>query len=650
MADAERCATCSAGIKKTLPLKVFLESPFLFPLSYKLPEKSVISDGSAVVVPFGNRLTIGWAFSEQFPLLNNYFVQGKSGFSKELKSVSGTIDNAPCLSETFSRFILTTARYFLIPAGSLFQLALPFKKKGFKNLYLFQNGQLLPVTRLNQQKFLEKETWHSFFFKENLNLSPLSIKINSSDSFRQEYVCQKDRINFYQQLYYQLQAEKKSLLLLAPDNSSASYYQTNLSNCLLYDSSVSRQQFFLKLNETGSAIICGNLLALFLPLENIGAIVIDRPPSSYYSLFNLQKIFLPEAARLRAELFKIPLYYGNHLPPLKAFFFKQAELPQDQAETTINLFPLNKNSTRNFRSLTDLISSNYQPHSKFLILMPNRKTEGELFCLQCQKFFRCPHCRHFLFHNGRTNICHNCGYQDEQQLLCPRCNSSVSSLPAFSASNFEIFLKNEAELNELKTVNLYKHKQLPDLNLLQEHNLILASPQAISLSWSKLNINQLIYVQPESFFHFNNFNSAEIIFYHLQELISLLGISSEAEKQKIECSIFSHFIFHYSIKYQNDRQKFFEKEEKYRKWLQLPPFGIHLQLIAEERDLRCLGATTRKIYAQLEKEHQVKLIYLLKTNRKKNYQAAIELQIKREDYLHCQLPWENIKSIRIIAL
>ncbi len=240
-------------------------------------------------------------------------------------------------------------------------------------------------------------------------------------------------------------AKGRSILLLAPEVALALKLRRDVAHALPhlplflyhgYQSPTQREKLFRELAQRKEpCIIVGTRSALFLPVQNLGAVVLDEEHDASFKQDEKLPYHAKEVALFRMTSQKGLVLLGSATPDMKTFYAAQqgkiaihtlpervggGRLPDitlidigGQKATEATLAPESE------RVLKETLARGEQA----VILLNRRGYAPLMYCLDCQKVARCPHCEIGLtYHKKRQRlICHYCGYAVPFPALCTNC-------------------------------------------------------------------------------------------------------------------------------------------------------------------------------------------------------------------------------------
>lgn len=244
------------------------------------------------------------------------------------------------------------------------------------------------------------------------------------------------------EIYFHLIAsaltQGKSALFLMPEISLTPQIESRLKNAFgeqvgIWHSKVGQKQkkeILQKLKSNELKIIAGARSALFLPIQNLGIIIIDEEHDDAYKSFQNPRynardcaLYLSKKCGLKVVLGSatpsLTSYYlakkGGYLYRLKGAFFEEAKKQYILENSPTSLTPL----------LLSHIKSTLQAKKQAIIFVPTRANFKALLCQECGYGFACPFCSVNMSLHIKQNrlICHYCGYSQITPKSCLECDS-----------------------------------------------------------------------------------------------------------------------------------------------------------------------------------------------------------------------------------
>ncbi len=237
----------------------------------------------------------------------------------------------------------------------------------------------------------------------------------------------------------------KSVLLLAPEVALAIKLARDAENALPgasrfffhgYQGAALRERTFRELaRRDAPCLVIGTRSALFLPVPRLGAVILDEEHDASFKQDEGLTYQAKEVAWFRAEQNGALLVAGSATPDVKTFFaVREGLIPMSVLPNRVGDKNLPEIRLVNIRD-ADLSASLLAPETRqvlhetvargeqAVILLNRRGYAPIMYCLDCGRAARCPHCDIGLtYHKGRERlVCHYCGYSVPFPCVCPQC-------------------------------------------------------------------------------------------------------------------------------------------------------------------------------------------------------------------------------------
>ncbi len=439
---------------------------------------------------------------------------------------------------------------------------------------------------------------------------------------------------------YQL-VNKKSCLILAPeiglipqliDRFSSRFknvvYEYH-SNC----SSNHRTLVWKKIINTNEPlIVIGTRSAVFLPIKNLGLIIMDEEHDSSYKQDSPMPCY--DAREVAIEIVKMnsaKLIFGSATPSMqtwkKCIYEENFKLVRMMQRTSLNEVPeiriidmrdeFKKGNMKIFSSeLLELIPKLPLKNEQAIILIPRRGHSGFLSCRNCGYLINCPNCDvplsvHLGSQGKKWLSCHWCDHKSRPINRCPDCNSNAFKPFGIGTQRVIEFLNEEfPELRVLRFDRDTTSVKDGHRDILTKFSRgdadILVGTQMLAKGIDIPNITLSVVIAADGLLHRPDISSEEK---SLQLFLQLAGRAGRAQKKgKVIFQTYkpNHPVISYLQ--QRDYERFLIENSKLRKDANLFPFCkiCLLKLSGENYEL------TESIAIKLAK-------YLLNFCEKKNW-------------------------------
>ncbi len=241
----------------------------------------------------------------------------------------------------------------------------------------------------------------------------------------------------------------KSVLLLLPEVTLAVAFAhrlrkelpTTISLYSFHSASTAKEKKLLWQSVLMSQpiVIIGVHLPIFLPMTNLGLIIVDEEHEVGYQEKKHPKINSKEAAIWRAQLYNIPIVLGSATPSIQTLhnvktkgwhFFQLKKRFGGSFPVVKTVLLSDKKQRKNFwisdmlyAAITDRIAKKEQT----IIFLNRRGYSFFVQCKPCSFIFSCPTCSVSLtLHDNGMLTCHYCAYILQQPRTCPQCKVDES--------------------------------------------------------------------------------------------------------------------------------------------------------------------------------------------------------------------------------
>lgn len=239
--------------------------------------------------------------------------------------------------------------------------------------------------------------------------------------------------------------QKRSALLLAPEVALALKLRRDAQAALPelalyffhgYQTARSREETFRSLAHRNTpCLVVGTRSALFLPIPDLGVIILDEEHDASFKQDEGLPYQAKEVAWFRTVQIKGLLVLGSATPDLKTFHAaREAKIPMSMLPSRVGGGRLPEIQLVDIRTI-DLSETLLAPESlkalqetvqrgeQVVILLNRRGYAPLMYCLDCGKAARCPHCDIALtYHKGRERlVCHYCGHTVPFPSPCSTC-------------------------------------------------------------------------------------------------------------------------------------------------------------------------------------------------------------------------------------
>lgn len=202
-------------------------------------------------------------------------------------------------------------------------------------------------------------------------------------------------------------------------------------------------------------VVIGPRSVLFLPLKDIGLIVIDEAHDSSYKQSDAPHYQTGTVAAKLAQLHNCPLVLGSATPSISDYFLAQQKgrpiLTMHQLALSHGTRPVkpalvdikDRSKFKHSRHLSDALiqatQSAISSGRQALFFLNRRGTARVVVCSNCGWTATCPHCGFPLtYHGDQYRLrCHGCGFSQPALASCPSCGDTNLDYKSIGAKAIE---------------------------------------------------------------------------------------------------------------------------------------------------------------------------------------------------------------------
>lgn len=379
--------------------------------------------GQIVSIEIGKRQSIGIVISEV--KMPNYIT----------KHITSVIENKP-IPEQLVKLSLWLSEYYVTPLATVLQTVLPtgiHKKRR---------------TQSNIQTTFMRERTNNLLNNEQSQALKI-INEQKKGTFLLQGVTGSGKTEVYINLIKQTIKDNKSAIVIVPEIALTSQLISELSNhfsdIIVTHSKMTESTRHIAwlnvLNSTKPCIVVGPRSALFMPLPNIGAIIIDESHEPSLKQEQSPRYSALRAATILGRLHDAKVIFGSATPSVvDRYLAEKSNRPilrltkvarSNSKPPIIELVDMTKRD--NFRhhrflsnQLIDQITKTLDNKKQILIFHNRRGSTNITLCKNCSWTSECPRCYLPLtLHADKHNIkCHTCGFEVNVPTSCPECGST----------------------------------------------------------------------------------------------------------------------------------------------------------------------------------------------------------------------------------
>ena len=401
-------------------------------------------------------------------------------------------------------------------------------------------------------------------------------------------------------------------------------------------------------------IVIGARSAIFAPLKNIGAIIIDEEHTNTYKQESTPKYNAIDIAIERAKYHSAKVILGSATPSMESYAkvianrYNLVELKtraNNKKLPEILIVDMNKEMKKGgyfSQPLINAINEKLSLNEQIILLLNRRGYASFVTCSNCGFVSKCPNCDITLTYHKSSDMerCHYCGYAIKRHSLCPECHEDAIKNLGIGTERVE------EELNKLFKARVIRmdfdttgtkgaHEKIIAAFKNHEYDILLGT-QMIAKGLDFSNVTLVGVINADTSLMIPNFRSSEYTFQLLSQVAGRSGRGDKVGNVIIQTFNKEHYAIEFASKHKY--MDFFKKEMSIRRELNYPPYSylVSIKVISKEYDL---VSRESNIIASRLRENLSSSIVLgpsigstFKVNN--TYKFGILIKYKKEDNLY----------------
>jgi primosomal protein N' (replication factor Y) len=405
-----------------------------------------------------------------------------------------------------------------------------------------------------------------------------------------------------------------------------------------------------RLRSGEAKIAIGARSAVFAPLENIGAIIIDEEHDSSYHSESAPRYSTADIARLRAEYNGCKLILGSATPSVESYIkASDGEFGLITLKERINKKPMPEiiisdmrkevkrgNNTGFSLALREELKATLDSGNQAILFLNRRGYSKTVICRDCGYVAKCESCDVSLTYHSEENClkCHYCGAKYHMLTACPDCGGRhlmysgtgtqrvVADLKQLFPSASIIRMDNDTVSGKDGHYNILK-------KFGEKQADILVGTQMIAKGHDFPSVTLVGILDADMSLHFSDYRSGERTFQLITQVAGRSGRADDKGKVVLQTYSPENYILRYAVNY--DYEGFFQNEVTLRKATQFPPYSLICRvMVVGEEDRAALDKLKEVYFAvlELQKAHGEQFIFFNKMHSPiKKIQGKVRYQV-----------------------
>ena len=425
-----------------------------------------------------------------------------------------------------------------------------------------------------------------------------SVYFNKYDTYLLYGVTGSGKTEVYIKWIEKCISEGKTAIMLVPEISLTTqiakrFYEAFGSDVAIFHSSLSegeKYDEYLKILRGEVHVVVGTRSAIFVPLKNLGIIIIDEEDSSSYKQDNNPRYHVRDMAIYRGKYNNIPVVLGSATPTLESKaradkgVYKLLKLSNRVGNAKLPIIhvidmegEMKKRNLIFSEFLQNKIREKLSRKEQVILLLNRRGFSTFITCSNCGYTYKCPSCDITLtFHKSTNNlICHYCGYQKKKDEVCPECHEASLNYYGLGTERLEEKIKEMypdarvVRMDQDTTRNKGSHEKI--IGEFKEYKYdILLGTQMISKGLDFPKVTLVGVINADASLNIPDYRSSEVTYSLLSQVAGRAGRSEMPGEVIIQTFNPDNYVIE-CVK-SNNYDKFYLQEMNFRKKLKYPPY------------------------------------------------------------------------------
>ncbi len=378
-------------------------------------------------------------------------------------------------------------------------------------------------------------------------------------------------------------------------------------------------------------VIIGARSAIFAPVSNLGAIIIDEEHDSSYISESNPRFDTHVIADFRARYNHCPLILGSATPKLSTYKlaldgkYKLLELKSRVNDLKMPEIEIVDMTEELRQGNTSILSAKLQDgliecknSNKQAIIFLNRRGYASFqMCKKCGYIAKCEDCAVSLVYHKQENVlkCHFCGKKYRVLDLCPNCGSDKIKLGSIGTEQVVDILKEQFKIPVFRMDNDSTRTKDSHKKILEEFSKtspsILVGTQMIAKGHDFPLVNFVGILDADISLYTSDYTSAENTFQLVTQVAGRAGRKSSGAKVVLQTYTPNHYVYQFAKNY--DYLGFYKKESNLRETTNFPPYAqiIRILISSENREI-CINSTKELLdeCKEVKEKYKDKFIFL----------------------------------------
>lgn len=451
-----------------------------------------------------------------------------------------------------------------------------------------------------------------------------SLDFNKHDTYLLYGITGSGKTEIYIKWIEKCLSMGKSAIMLVPEIGLTTqianrFYEAFSNDVAIFHSSLSegeKYDEYLKIMRGEVHVVVGTRSAIFVPLKNLGIIIIDEEDSSSYKQDNNPRYHARDIAIFRGKYNNIPVVLGSATPSLESKaradknVYKLLRLEKRIGKAklpVVHVVDMEVEMKKRNMIFSDLLQEKIREKllkkEQVILLLNRRGFSTFITCSNCGYTYKCPSCDITLTYHKVTNnlVCHYCGFKINKDNKCPSCGEESLNYYGLGTEKLEekiIALFPHARVVRMdQDTTRFKgaHEKIINEFKSQKYDILLGT-QMISKGLDFPNVSLVGVINADTSLNIPDFRSNEVTYSLLSQVSGRAGRGDILGEVIIQTFNPDNFVIN-CVK-ENNFDKFYLQEMQFRKALKYPPYYylVSLKVIGKVYDTVIKNASKAQQY------------------------------------------------------
>lgn len=551
------------------------------------PGQDVFTYSSEVAIHIGQIVVIEVGKKQMIGLVMNTTTKPKYA----TKAIIKTIEDVQLPRQLIDLAIWISA-YYVTPLALVLQTLLP------------RGLQTVRRKITDTSTVVERKRTKIVFNKEQ-RVAVDTIESSKPGTFLLQGITGSGKTEIYIEIAKNTIASGRSVIVLVPEialtSQIISEFSHDFTDILIVHSTMTEAQRHLTwrkaLTSTTPLVVIGARSALFTPLQNIGAIIVDESHEPSYKQEQAPRYSALRAATILGRLHNAHVIFGSATPSITdRYLAERSDRPilslkksarSDRIAPTITLVDMTKRENFNgqrflSKQLLSAVDTALDSGKQALLFHNRRGSASSTLCEHCGWTAECPRCYVPLTLHSDQHLlrCHICNHQEKVPTMCPICSHVDIIHKGFGTKLIETELRKlypkaniarfDADNDDKQTVNARYGE------LYQGTIDIAIGTQVIAKGLDLPHLRTVGVIQADSGLALPDFGASERTFQLLAQVVGRVGRNEHTTQVIVQSYQPSHPSVSFGLT--QDYESFYAHAIEERRKALFPPFTYLLKL------------------------------------------------------------------------